>query len=406
MTQVLYISYDGMTDPLGQSQVLPYLIGLSKKGFSITLISFEKQAPYKQYRSEIQDLCDQTEIDWVPLHYTKRPPVLSTLFDCWKLKRTAFRLHRKKQFSIVHCRSYITALIGLTLRENGVKMIFDMRGFWADERVEGGIWNKNKLIYRWIYSYFKKKEIDFFTKSDTIVSLTNAGKQEILSWKLPTVDESKITVIPCCANLNLFNPDRFGKEQQIALRKQLQLTDEFIVGYVGSIGTWYMLDEMLRLYTTLLIQYPSAIFLFVTKEPAATIWQKSDQLSIHRNQLRIVSASHKEVPSYLSILDAALFFIRPSFSKMASSPTKQGEIMAMGIPLICNTGIGDTAAIVETYKAGQILDISHPESLTSFRFNPIEFDASTSRKGAQEIFGLDQGISNYWQIYNRLIEPQ
>ena len=39
---ILYLSYDGMTDPLGQSQVLPYLIGLTKEGFTFHIISFEK----------------------------------------------------------------------------------------------------------------------------------------------------------------------------------------------------------------------------------------------------------------------------------------------------------------------------------------------------------------------------
>jgi hypothetical protein len=39
---VIYISYDGMTDPLGQSQVIPYLIGLTKKGHNISIISCEK----------------------------------------------------------------------------------------------------------------------------------------------------------------------------------------------------------------------------------------------------------------------------------------------------------------------------------------------------------------------------
>ena len=41
--KVLYITYDGMTDPLGQSQVLPYLVGLSEKGYKFTILSFEKK---------------------------------------------------------------------------------------------------------------------------------------------------------------------------------------------------------------------------------------------------------------------------------------------------------------------------------------------------------------------------
>ena len=39
---ILYISYDGITDPLGQSQILPYISELSRKGLKFHLISFEK----------------------------------------------------------------------------------------------------------------------------------------------------------------------------------------------------------------------------------------------------------------------------------------------------------------------------------------------------------------------------
>lgn len=42
MKNILYISYDGMTDPLGQSQVLPYIINLNKENYNFHLVSFEK----------------------------------------------------------------------------------------------------------------------------------------------------------------------------------------------------------------------------------------------------------------------------------------------------------------------------------------------------------------------------
>jgi hypothetical protein len=40
--RVLYISYNGMLDPLGQSQVIPYLKELSRAGVQFTLLSFER----------------------------------------------------------------------------------------------------------------------------------------------------------------------------------------------------------------------------------------------------------------------------------------------------------------------------------------------------------------------------
>ena len=50
----LYLSYDGMTDPLGQSQVLPYIIGLQQKGIAFTLISFEKIERFKEEGAAIK----------------------------------------------------------------------------------------------------------------------------------------------------------------------------------------------------------------------------------------------------------------------------------------------------------------------------------------------------------------
>ena len=63
MTQVLYISYDGMTDPLGQSQVIPYIEGLSKLGYQFTLISFEKTDRFEKFAMEISARLRQSNID-------------------------------------------------------------------------------------------------------------------------------------------------------------------------------------------------------------------------------------------------------------------------------------------------------------------------------------------------------
>ena len=52
MTKILYLSYDGMTDPLGQSQVLPYLTNLDNDR-EIHIISCEKASAFKKYQSDI-----------------------------------------------------------------------------------------------------------------------------------------------------------------------------------------------------------------------------------------------------------------------------------------------------------------------------------------------------------------
>ena len=152
---VLYLSYDGMCDPLGGSQVLPYLFGLAKRGHQIDLISFEKPERTDEERATVADACADAGIRWRPLRYHKRPPVLSAMYDVHRMNRLADRLHRERHFDIVHCRSYLPALTGLRMKRRlGLRFIFDMRGFWADERVDGRIWNlKNPLLWA-VYTYF------------------------------------------------------------------------------------------------------------------------------------------------------------------------------------------------------------------------------------------------------------
>src|SRR5215216_1482934 len=98
--QVLYISYDGMTDPLGQSQVIPYLQGLSKLGYGITLLSCEKPERFAEGKERIAKLLSNSGIEWIPIPYTSSPKVLSTIYDVRKLITTAKALYKKNSYSI------------------------------------------------------------------------------------------------------------------------------------------------------------------------------------------------------------------------------------------------------------------------------------------------------------------
>jgi len=400
--QVLYISYDGMTDSLGQSQVIPYLIGLTKEGFNITILSCEKHDNYLKNRKMIRDLLDANGISWNPVFYTKRPPVLSAIYDCYKLKKTTARLHKKLNFKIIHCRSYISSIIGLWMSEkHGVPFIFDMRGFWADERVDGGLWNLNNPIFKSVYSFFKKKELEFLNRSAAIISLTNAGKNEILTWKGANIGPDKITVIPCCVDTDLFNPDNLKIDSQLELKKSLKIEkNDFIIGYLGSIGTWYMLDDMLAFFAQLKTVINNAKFLFVTPNSLEEITTRANYYNIDLDSIIVTQAGRNDVPLMISLFDYGLFFIKPSYSKISSSPTKQGEIMAMGIPVICNSGVGDTDKIIELYKAGIVIKNQNFNDAIQSILNGIEFNKYDIRAGAIDYFSLNKGVDQYTKVYS------
>lgn len=402
--EILYLSYDGMTDPLGQSQVLPYLVGLTKLGYHFRLVSFEKPERFEQFKATISALCKANNIDWHPLKYTKKPPLLSTWWDVRKLNQKVKELHAEKAIDLIHCRSYISPIVALRMKKkHQIPFVFDMRGFWADERVDGKIWTLSNPIFKLVYDFFKRKEIEFLNEASQTVTLTHRAKIEILSWKKKLNKTPEIQVIPCCADLTSFDLAQVDSTKKADLQKSLSIdSTHAVLGYVGSIGTWYMLDEMLDFYKVQLTKNAKLLFLFVTGEKPETIYDKCAEKGIDLQHIRIVSCPYKEVPLYISLFDFSIFFIKSSYSKMASSPTKQGELMALGIPVICNVGVGDTDAIVSKYDAGILV-----ENFTSECYEAIELDTSLFNKahiraGAQDYFALSEGVNSYHSVYQRV----
>lgn len=394
-----------MTDPLGQSQVLPYLIGLyATEGYQFHLISCEKPERYVQQKDHIAQLCAAHHIIWHPLPYTKRPPIASTLYDLYRIGHLAHRLHQNEQFDAVHCRSYLPALIGKRLKQRyGVKFVFDMRGFWADERVDGNLWQQSNPLYRAIYRYFKRQERAFLTQADAVVSLTHAAVREMATWNLPPLP---IYVIPCCTDTNLFDPNTIDPSTRLQLRLQCGISPQTIVlGYVGSIGTWYMLDEMLDFFKVWVQYRPDSKFLFVTNE-GDLVRQKAIQKNISLEQFVIVSALRHEVPAYLSLFDYSVFFIRPTYSKISSSPVKHAEIMAMGIPVVANSGIGDTDQLVQpdTGVLLPLLTTAEYERAAAQLLNS-QFDRQHIRAQALCHFDLQNGIRLYACLYRAILQP-
>ncbi|MCH2231483.1 MAG: glycosyltransferase [Crocinitomicaceae bacterium] len=389
-----------MTDPLGQSQVLPYLKGLTEKGYEFHLISFEKDDKFKRHKKHIQSICDESGIVWHPQDYRNEGGLKKTIRQVRKMKKVANYLHQKHRFDIVHCRSYISALIGMKMKQNhGVKFIFDMRGFWADERIDGGIWNLNNKLYKTIYNYFKRKEIQFFNHSDYTISLTENGKNEICSW--PKIKEDiKIKVIPCCVDLNKFDPKKIDQTHIDERKLELGFSSkDYVLGYVGSIGTWYMLDEMMDYFKVLSAKKENTKFLFVSGESKEKIIAVAKEKGICENELEVISVLHHEVPLHISLFDASIFFIRATYSKKASSPTKQGEIMAMGVPLVCNSGVGDTDEIVRRYNAGNVINKFNEEAYASNIIDASTFDTEKIKAGADSYFSLTEGVERYAEVY-------
>lgn len=398
---VLYLSYDGLCDPLGQSQVLPYLTGLAELGHRIHLISFEKPGRSQSERQAVQKACDAAGIAWHPHRYHKHPPILSAVFDFAIMRRAAERLHKRHRFDWVHCRSYLPAMAGLALkRRHGLNLLFDMRGFWADERVDGGLWNLSNPLFRAIYRYFKRREAELLSEADHVVSLTEQARRILLERPDRAEDGPPVTVIPCCVDFDHFTPA--DEPRRVAARKALGIAPgRHVAAYLGSVGTWYMLGEMLDCFRVQLEREPDALFLLITRDDPEPILRAAAARGLPAHALLIRSASRDEVPEFTAAADYGLFFIKPVFSKAASCPTKLGELLAMEIPVLTNGGVGDVVEVVRDTGAGVLVerfeDDAYRDALD--RLEKLGIGREEWRDRARQWFDLGEGVRRYDAIY-------
>lgn len=410
--RVLYISYDGALEPLGQSQVIAYLERLTSSA-EITLLSFEKAADLAD-RPRVLAMrrrLDGAGIRWIARRYHKRPPVVSTALDvvggCIEARRWARRPAEAAGVpAIAHARGYVPALVALyAKRRLGARFLFDMRGFWIDEKVEAGYWARGGMLYR----VGKWCERRFLAEADAVVSLTAAGVRELPALG-PVRDGVPVVVIPTCADVDRFTPESPAPQTEVALKHDLGLEGAMVVGYVGTLSNWYLRAETLSYLAWLCRRFDRARVLMVTREDHNRLRADAERAGIPGEKLVMVRAAFDEMPRFIRLMNVGVFFIRVCFSKRASAATKLAEFLASGVPVVINDGIGDSGEIVRAGRVGVVIEATtgHTFLAQSEALDAILDDPGTPRRCrdlAARAFSLTSGVAQYEALYGRLSSP-
>ena len=396
MARVLYLSHDGLMEPLSQSQVWQYLRRLAKDN-EITLVTFEKKKDWLDLtgRNALIEEVNKAKVRWVPLRYHKKPKVVASVFDLVACLLVSIYLTLRHRIEIVHVRNAPFALMGLLLKIMfRTRFIFDMRGFWADERVDGGLWKKNGLLYKinkWLEKYY-------FLKADTVVVLTRAAVNEIGKLEYLKNRDIHIEIIRTCTNLELFYP----KGSKAPLED-----GGFTLGYLGNVGTWYLFDPALAFFNIFREFRPQAKLLFINDGQHEYIRSRLKTFNIPDSCVELKTIPFSNSPGEICRMDAVVFFIKPVFSKKSSMPTKLGELFGCGVPCVTNSGIGDVDQILKEEQTGVLLYQFNQEDMKTAAKQLLELtkDPQISNrcvKTARKYFSLEDGVQTYDTIYKRL----
>ena len=390
-SKVLYISYDGILEPLGNSQVLKYLENLSQK-FEITLISFEKHN-LKNFNTEfhkMKEYCKEKGINWKPKKYNQNIFLVSNLINILKIFFAPFLLMIHKRFQIVHIRSYMPGLGVIILKKFfKFKLIFDIRGFWADEKVDRLGWDKSSYKYK----FFKALEFKLFQTADIIVTLTEASKFYITNHFKRS--SQSIKVIRTCVNFTDFK-----------IKKNYEKKNIITIGYLGSIDTAYDFDSFLNLIKGL-EKYGHSIELKVlSKTSPQTIKSYLRKNGLEHLNYETFFAKREELATFINEFDLLGFSLKESFSLIASMPTKIAESLACGTPIICNNFNADIESFISKENIGVLYDYSLPIDYGTYKkiCNLLNDSLTQNRCHlfAKNSFSLDVGVEQYNAIYDSL----
>ena len=391
----LYLCYFGLREPLVQTQVVPYLRQISKGGVKVSLLTFEPNPTEKwspeQIAAERKKLFGDG-IEWHFLTYHKRPSLPATFYDVLCGAWFSLKLARKEKINAFHARTHIPLLMALIARfATKSQIIFDVRGLLADEYADAGVLRENSIGFRFI----KKLEQLGLKRAEQIVVLTDKMRDYLVTRNLR--EAASIEVIPCCVDFSRLNLQTTAKK-----------SDRFELIYAGSVTGLYMLEEMGRLFLELKKRKSDAFFRILTTASPDAVSKVFAPLGIDENDYSVQKVSPRDVLNFLQKAHLAISFRQPTFSQIAASPTKIPEYLAAGVPVISNSGIGDTDSVIEENKVGVIVDDFGEKDLATAIDNSLNLlkDAELPARCVQtalENFDLERiGGARYLRVYKRI----
>jgi glycosyltransferase involved in cell wall biosynthesis len=398
--RILYITHYSIMEPLGQSQILPYLIGLANYGHAIEIISFEKAgllADKDRFRAQNETL-RSCRIDWFPRSYRSGASLLNLLLDILRASREINDHCRRNRIDLIHCRVHVPFLMAWYASAiRRLPILFDFRGFLAEEYVDAGLWKPNSLKFR-LTKLLERKMVAWCS---AMVVLTDPAREYIM--KSYEILGEKLFVIPCCVDLQ-----RFCLKDLVQTRppgRPLKIV------YSGSTEGRYDIPAMLSFFAQFYGKRPGSHLTILSTGDINKVQAIVANASFPGDAVSIRSLAHHQVPESLSQQDLGLLFLRGNLGLLATSPTKVGEYLACGLTVVAEKGLGGLERILVEEGVGCLVSSDQPASWDEGISGAIRLcDQPDSRlrsvETAAKYYSLEQGVATYAQAYEYAVRSR
>ena len=370
LPRITYLSVDPVTSTVGTSQVLAYVERLAERGVGVDLHSFEHHV------DEViaADLVRHGVV-WTP-HRFGGNGARAGLGRVTRLARSI------RGAELVHARSDMAAAAAMW---SGAECwLWDVRSFWADQKVATGVFSARSPQAR----VFRRIERRAAVGSRHVVALTPSAIDE-LDRRYDGVVGPKATVVTTCVDRRRFKPAPMPPTNPVRLL------------LAGTLNRYYDVPAMLDLIAELRTRRPVEL---VVASPGGTDWDPE----LDRAGAVRTSATTGDMPALIASCHAGLSVCRDDagISLVAAMPTKIGEFLAVGRPVIVNPGLQDAASMVDQADAGVVVDASAAglDAAATRLLELLDDEATPGRATglAAGFFDLDAGVDRLVEAYRRM----
>ncbi len=390
MKRILYITYDGLLDPLGSSQTLPYILSLSKDGYKFIIISFEKEDRGQPEINRLKYLLLSNNIIWVNLVFRKGllMPILRLMNGAISIIKLSF----KYNITGIHLRGFYPGLIYL-MSCTSYKFIYDIRSFFA-QMIDCKRFPKFYLFY----IFFSFLERMLINRAAGIVVLDISAKEFLIR----STNYKKICeVIPTSTDLSQYIP--------LTKRKDIKSQIKFV--FLGGARYPYLPNQALNFTKKFMEDGIDCTIDFINEREHAELEKLRYISRFPQENCNIFHLDPNEVPKKLMEYDCGLVFIDSGKWLSMCSPTKIGEYLAAGLHIVGLEGIN---VLDRLSKDHSCIDLVHP-ILDNKAISPLEFNSKkiaekiysntrseNSRLVAKKFYDLEKANLKYLNLYKKL----
>jgi glycosyltransferase involved in cell wall biosynthesis len=327
---------------------------------------------------------------WVSKHLPQIGfETLELLYNLAGYRRIRQELKRNNIEAIYERYAFFTWAGTYLAKKNGIPIILEVNEVSGIERVRGQV----------LVGLAKSIEKKMFDAADGIVVVSEFLKKHISEDM--DIDADKIHVVPNAVDPRKFNPDVDGD----AIRKQLDLENEIVVGFVGSFVSWSNLESLIHVFGEVYRDAQRGHLMLVGDGPMRDAMERTVEEEGLTGKVTFTgNVKHEDVPKFVAAMDICII----PRSNEYRSPVKLYEYMALAKPVVAPR-LEPIESVIKHGENGVLFEQDNEHSLKQAVMSLIEKEekremlASAACKSVLEKYTWRVNAERVIRIYDAVL---